>query len=701
MADKLNIISSDYLTDVSESEINALIDQIIEKSKNNMDEICALTLECTALLSSAENRSEALNSQGTFMRLVGNLTGKNQKLQNAILQDNTNALYAAQGIINKVMIECTSNRQLLIAVNDRVSDLYLELKEKQNDISAVVLMNRQAIAAFYKKYQDEILAQDERISRMENYEKSKCPKCQSELLSWQKICSYCGYIHPLKIDNSSEETKQILSKLSEIINDKKLSEDIVWDVTVRKTERLLRKVKAFASIGQLPGYTEELDIDIENLLNKCRDAVFQIAVVGVMKAGKSFLMNALIGAEIASVDINPETAALTKFRSAKGYYINVKFHNKKQWEKLKESAQKSNKESKKDSLAARLNDPAIAEMESKWVGHEVLHIECETLHDLQNSVKKYTSSQVNQHLFVSEVEVGVDRSIFNMPPEVVFVDTPGLKDPVKYRSNITKEYIRKADAVLVALKPGPLTAEGLEIVTTVLDCTDTRKAFIVGTQKDLNTEDECAQYVFNWIEHLVDAKRYKDKRNAGNRILLTSAKMDLLVNKWFSLSEKEKEDEGCFSADDYNDLQSYAGKILKKRGYNLMQMSEEDFDRVSESTGIPALRKKLDGTLIANYRKLKREDIQEAFARCKKHVEELSEKAIILQKEKIRLSMADAEELRAKICSMEIEKNQLKKESAELKKEAEKLENAIFAKIKEIERNTLKDRANRIGRKGE
>ena len=63
--------------------------------------------------------------------------------------------------------------------------------------------------------------------------------------------------------------------------------------------------------------------------------------------------------------------------------------------------------------------------------------------------------------------------------------------------------------------------------------------------------------------------------------------------------------------------------------------------------------------------------------------------------------MADAEELRAKICSMEIEKNQLKKESAELKKEAEKLENAIFAKIKEIERNTLKDRANRIGRKGE
>ena len=50
------------------------------------------------------------------------------------------------------MLECTYNRKLLLAVNDRVSDLYLELKENQNDMVATVLMTRQAIVAFYKKY---------------------------------------------------------------------------------------------------------------------------------------------------------------------------------------------------------------------------------------------------------------------------------------------------------------------------------------------------------------------------------------------------------------------------------------------------------------------------------------------------------------------------------------------------------------------
>ena len=53
MAEELSIISSNLLTNVSESEVNELINQMVEKSKNNMEEICELTLECTTLLSSA------------------------------------------------------------------------------------------------------------------------------------------------------------------------------------------------------------------------------------------------------------------------------------------------------------------------------------------------------------------------------------------------------------------------------------------------------------------------------------------------------------------------------------------------------------------------------------------------------------------------------------------------------------------------
>lgn len=272
-----------------------------------------------------------------------------------------------------------------------------------------------------------------------------------------------------------------------------------------------------------------------------------------------------------------------------------------------------------------------------------------------------------------------------MPREVVFVDTPGLKDPVKYRSNITRRYIKKADAVLIALKPGPFTTEGLEIVTTVLDCTETDKAYIVGTQKDLNNEEECQKYVSNWMEHLVDAKRYEDKRKVRGRIILTSAKMDLLVGKWASLSEKEREDEGCFSMNDYNDLESYSGKMVRKRGFNLMQMSQDDYDIVSKSTGIPTLRNKLESSLIADYRKLKMEDIERIFIRCKKQITELSRNAVEQREYSVKLAMAGAEALRVQIDNMTAEKEELRQKNTDLKKEAEKLENVIKSRIKSLE----------------
>lgn len=685
MDKKLNLVPSYLLKNISEKEVGSLIEKMIEESKNNMEEISELTLECTSLLASAESRAVGLKNQRTFKRLIGNLTGKNQRLQNAILEDNTNALYVAQGIINRVMLECTNNRKLLLAVNDRVSDLYLELKENQNEVENSVMLVRQTLVHFYKKYQEEILKCDSRINNLENYVKSRCPKCQNEMFANQVVCSYCGCIHPLKDTDVSLKTKEILYKISEVVKDQSLSEDIVWDLTARKSERVLRKVKTLAQIGKLSGYTTELNTDIENLIHKCQNAEFQIAVVGVMKAGKSFLMNALIGAEIASVEVNPETAALTKFRSANGFHVIVRFQNKNQWKRLKESARNSKKIGK-DSLVSRLNNPATKNLETQWVGHEDLFISCKNLKDLQNTVKKYTSSKTIEHLFVSEVEVGVDKSLFNMPKEVVFVDTPGLKDPVPYRSNITKNYIKKADAVLIALKPESLSTEGLEIVTTVLDCTETDKAYIVGTQKDKNSkEEDWEKYESNWIQHLVDAKRYKNVNAVKSRIILTSAKMELLINKWASLSEKQREDDNYFSTEDYNDLECYFKNVIGKRTASLMNITSHECEIVSMSTGISTLREKLEKTLIADYRKLKIEDISKNYIRLKKKVLEISRNAINQEKNSMELATKGADELKKQVNDMNAQMEILKNENVELKKSAKKLENMIKLKIEGIE----------------
>ena len=693
MAELLNVVSSYALTDITESEINTVINEIIEKSKNNVSEISELTLECTSLLTSAENKSRALSEQGVFKRLLWNVTGKNKKIQNAIMNDNTNALYAAQATINGVMRECTYNRELLLAVNDRVSDLYFELKENQIETLAQVAMIRKAFVAFYQEFLKNQNLQVKEIKTIRKFAEARCPKCNSTLLSWQRICPECGNIHELKTEVSSKNTQNVLSLLSEALNRNTSSNDILWDMTAQKTDAVLKKVKLLAEIGKLNSYSKDLESDINILMKKCRDAEFQIAVVGVMKAGKSFLMNALIGAEIASVEVNPETAALTKFRSANGYYVKVKFHDETQWDELKSSVLQSESSidgsQKRDSFAARLSHPSLKEMENKYIGQKEEIKDCKNLEELREQVRIYTSSKSLAHILVSEIEVGIDKSVFNMPGEVVFVDTPGLKDPVKYRSDITEKYIKQANAVLVALKPGPFTAEGIEIVTTVLDKTDKDKTIIVGTQSDLNNEDERSKYVSNWKEKLVEARRYQNERDINSRIVLTSAKMELLLKKWNSLSIEEKENEDIFSNDDYNSLEKYAKDTFRKRSFAIENISKEESDLISNATGIPALRKRLEDTLIANYRKLKVNDIVKAYELCRNQIIDSSIKTIEEKENYIATAKAGAERINAEIERLNKEKSEKDAQMNSLKQDANKLTDLIRKKISKYEKKEM------------
>ncbi len=58
------------------------------------------------------------------------------------------------------------------------------------------------------------------------------------------------------------------------------------------------------------------------------DPDLQIAIVGTIKAGKSTFINALFQENIASTDVTPETAALTKFKYSTQNKLVVKFYNK-------------------------------------------------------------------------------------------------------------------------------------------------------------------------------------------------------------------------------------------------------------------------------------------------------------------------------------------------------------------------------------
>src|SRR5699024_92688 len=101
----------------------------------------------------------------------------------------------------------------------------------------------------------------------------------------------------------------------------------------------------------------------------------------------------------------------------------------------------------------------------KLIGKESIKIELDNFDALRYEIKKWTSCNSVTHYFVKEVEVGLVG--FDIPTGVVYVDTPGLDDPVRYRSDITRNYIDRANAVLVCVNSSALTGQELSTIYKV------------------------------------------------------------------------------------------------------------------------------------------------------------------------------------------------------------------------------------------
>ena len=173
----------------------------------------------------------------------------------------------------------------------------------------------------------------------------------------------------------------------------------------------------------------------------------EIAIVGTINAGKSTFINALLQENIASTDARPETASLTKFKYDDENKLEIKFYNEEEWSELWESIEESKKKTQANVFKEEFENSGAKNIKNNWLGKPNKTIEVSNIEDLKNEINKYTSRQSKFHYFVKEITVYLNNE--NMPKNVTIVDTPGLNDVVAYRSNITKDYIQRANAVVV------------------------------------------------------------------------------------------------------------------------------------------------------------------------------------------------------------------------------------------------------------
>ena len=174
MSTGLHVVKQEQLSENVRNEIDSEIDKIIERHKNNRYEINKLVFESVAALTSSENYSNELASQGILKRFWGGITGKNKALQAEINRNQAVAQYASQQSLQKLAEQNLMSFELITAVNNKLNVSMVEVETEINNIYGTLV-------TFFKQTKSDIVQLENRVARLER---------NVNLLNWQNSIEY-------------------------------------------------------------------------------------------------------------------------------------------------------------------------------------------------------------------------------------------------------------------------------------------------------------------------------------------------------------------------------------------------------------------------------------------------------------------------------------------------------------------------------
>lgn len=252
---------------------------------------------------------------------------------------------------------------------------------------------------------------------------------------------------------------------------------------------------------EVPLLNEKLDAMLLRLQNQR----FSIGITGVMNAGKSTMLNALLGQEVLGTSVVPETANLTLIKYAKEPYAVVNFWNAKEWHKIEEGA-KSLK-----SLEAFVAESKahFGTQFSTWITPQG---ESQTI--AVNDLALYTSAKHSDKKcnLVKSVELYTDLKF--VQDGVQIVDTPGLDDPVVQREEITLEYLSECDLMIHLMNAAQAaTQKDVDFIIDALLYRHVAQLLIVITRIDAIKEKELEE-VIAYTKRSIEARLKEQNKGA-------------------------------------------------------------------------------------------------------------------------------------------------------------------------------------------
>lgn len=434
-----------------------------------------------------------------------------------------------------------------------------------------------------------------------------------------------GFVKDL-LDRDNETKK----KIRELMDKDKLAEAIYNN----EYKRMLRLQKLCGDPKIADTFGTLFDI-MAGAIKKSRRNECQIAIVGTIKAGKSMFVNSILGKEIASTYPTPETAALTKFRySDKGDYVKITYYTKKEWEELWSSVMEAEesylyRDDKEDFLSL-YNELKAEEIKEQKIDKEPEVYSELTLDQLKNIVERFSSAKYPEHFFVKEVEVGLSEFNIDIPKNVVFIDTPGLNDAVKFRSSITRRYIASANVVLLCVNAASAEMRAQELNDIGRIFSDMRYAkdrlYIFGTQFDRG-RDKGLKFKEYWEKYTKpEFVKWLSKDSYFGSVEKAEERIIPISSWYYLLIQRAKNDPSLWAENrEFDELAEMVHRCLGAlRGVDPEIRFYESIEEIEAMTNVCSVRKTLSDGPIKNAEKIMADDVINIYKGIFKDANELS-----------------------------------------------------------------------------
>ena len=251
----------------------------------------------------------------------------------------------------------------------------------------------------------------------------------------------------------------------------------------------------------------------EEIIKKINNDILTIGVIGQMKCGKSTFLNAFVFEdEILPVATTPMTASLTIITYGPEKKIVAEFYTKDEWFEQKTTASRNLSEVEGNEFeTSKIQSAKELVAKSAVLGN--------TLDSLLGKTQTDTFENLEDYVGVEGRYISITKSVKIYYPKeylkgVEIVDTPGINDPIVSREERTKDFLNKADVVLMMLyagRPFDLTDRTL-LFENVRKC-GTGKVLIGINKYDIpyengETEDDIKKYVEEQINE--SCSKYND-----------------------------------------------------------------------------------------------------------------------------------------------------------------------------------------------